>query len=458
MLYERQIYTFHLKELYWSKLNYAQIENEYHLSQFVQGAYFVKPGQAINFTGEFNGLINHLSILTFQTEDVPKNFCLKSRKLNRSLDQFSMIFPNVHQNSAYLFATKAKIGRLGNKRQISQFDTLSTVNLETYEILDLKIDGIKPSNRDSYRQDLFNGTLFIFGGSDENNNKLSDLWALDLAKMEWKKVKDTVSNGSINFSNSFSSYGHILFISVENYNLITMTYDLENDSWANHTFTPPLPTQNHSPLRVVAGQDSLLLFSSATIYSLKLQSKVKSSSENKKVKKIQAEKLQSFMTDLLNEKAFADVVFKVEDQEFPANKCVLSLRCSYFKNMFSSNMMESHSHIIPIPNIRAQVFQALLQHIYFSDVELDGDVAEELFLLAHEYMLNDLQDSCQDDLIRSLNVENVIKMTLLAEKYEAEKLKKACLIFIVKNAEKVYLTQDITSLGGKILLELQKIK
>jgi len=32
-----------------------------------------------------------------------------------------------------------------------------------------------------------------------------------------------------------------------------------------------------------------------------------------------------------------DVIFKVENEEIPANKSLLSLRSSYFKNAFSSS-------------------------------------------------------------------------------------------------------------------------
>jgi len=328
--------------------------------------------------------------------------------------------------------------------------------LETREISQRSIVGEKPSNRDAHQRAFKDGKLFIFGGRFEDQSKFScDLWVLELSQMKWKKLKDQVFDEPHTSSSwMVECQDQLLFCSIQNAKLKVLSYDIENDSWADHPWTSLLPDNSIS--KVIGGQDSIVLLNELPVFSLKLQSKREPRETPKTKKSVQKEKLQDFMTNLFNEKVFADVIFKVEDQEFPANKCVLSLRCSYFKNMFSSNMMESQTNIITVPNIRAKVFQALLQHLYFSDVELDGDVAEELFLLAHEYMLNDLQESCQDDLIRNINVENVIRMTLLAEKYEAEILKKACLLFINKNAEKVYLTQDITSLGGKILFELKK--
>ena len=39
---------------------------------------------------------------------------------------------------------------------------------------------------------------------------------------------------------------------------------------------------------------------------------------------------------LFMNKADSDVIFKVEDQEFPAQKSILSEKCKFFKNMWAS--------------------------------------------------------------------------------------------------------------------------
>jgi len=170
----------------------------------------------------------------------------------------------------------------------------------------------------------------------------------------------------------------------------------------------------------------------------------------------QDKSLEKFMTRLFKEKTHADIIFKVENQEFPANKCVLSLRCPYFEKMFSSNMIEARSSSITINNVRPQVFQAMLQHLYFAKFELGSDIAEELFMLSHEYLLDELKDQCEKVLMQNINMEIVPKMILFAEQYDARNLRRACLTFA--KIHNIFGTQNINQIDKDTLLELQKLK
>jgi len=44
--------------------------------------------------------------------------------------------------------------------------------------------------------------------------------------------------------------------------------------------------------------------------------------------------------ELLDENKDPDILFKVQDKVIPAHKNILSLRCSFFSNMFSSKIFE----------------------------------------------------------------------------------------------------------------------
>ena len=59
--------------------------------------------------------------------------------------------------------------------------------------------------------------------------------------------------------------------------------------------------------------------------------------------KSKGKQLENFIAQLCEEKANADVIFKVEDEEIPANKCVLTLHCPFFKHAFSSYLRKSQN-------------------------------------------------------------------------------------------------------------------
>ena len=97
-----------------------------------------------------------------------------------------------------------------------------------------------------------------------------------------------------------------------------------------------------------------------------------------------------------------------------------------------------------------------MQYIYLEEFEIDKDIAEDLFKLAHEYMLEKLKNDCEKVFIKDIKLENVIKSAQLAEKYEAENLRKACLGFICENFEEIFRTQNFKELDVEIFIDLYK--
>jgi len=120
-------------------------------------------------------------------------------------------------------------------------------------------------------------------------------------------------------------------------------------------------------------------------------------------------------------------------------------------------MVESRSDVIEINNVRPKVFKALLQHIYLEDFEIEDDILEDLFKLSNEYNMKKLSTDCQKKLLNKITVENAINYVLFAEKYGAEKLRKACLFFIAKNFEKVFATPNFKELDGLDCIEIVKL-
>jgi len=145
---------------------------------------------------------------------------------------------------------------------------------------------------------------------------------------------------------------------------------------------------------------------------------------------------------LILNKLESDVVFKVEDKEFPAHKKILSERCKFFENMFASGMMESYSSVIEINNIKASTWRAFLEFLYLGETQLKEDLALDLLKLANEYMLKSLQSICEDYLAKNLNIDNCIKISEIASLYESESLNSNVEAFFQQNAKKLVECKD----------------
>ena len=45
-----------------------------------------------------------------------------------------------------------------------------------------------PQPRAGHSATVHNGKMYVFGGKDEDNEKLKDLWSFDFDTREWKEV------------------------------------------------------------------------------------------------------------------------------------------------------------------------------------------------------------------------------------------------------------------------------
>jgi len=63
------------------------------------------------------------------------------------------------------------------EKDMNEYDVITDTMMETWTNL--------PRARTNHTAAYFNKGMYIFGGSDESNNKLNDLWKYDLEKNRW---------------------------------------------------------------------------------------------------------------------------------------------------------------------------------------------------------------------------------------------------------------------------------
>jgi len=126
----------------------------------------------------------------------------------------------------------------------------------------------------------------------------------------------------------------------------------------------------------------------------------------------------------------SDVSFDVAGKIVHTHKIVLYARCSYFRSMFQSGMMESRKKTINIPEDDPDAFQSLVHYIYTDKFEPDmSDEVQDLAMLlftANAYDLPRLVDMCEVSLKDAINIDNVGLFLTLADQHQAKQLFHYC--------------------------------
>jgi hypothetical protein len=77
----------------------------------------------------------------------------------------------------------------GFERGVRQ-NTMISYDIESnqWQSIEASKDSSVPQARAGHSAVIYNGQMYVFGGKDEDNEKLKDLWAFDFATKMWKEL------------------------------------------------------------------------------------------------------------------------------------------------------------------------------------------------------------------------------------------------------------------------------
>ncbi|CAM0874004.1 unnamed protein product [Alopecurus aequalis] len=138
---------------------------------------------------------------------------------------------------------------------------------------------------------------------------------------------------------------------------------------------------------------------------------------------------------LLSSGEGADVTFLVGGETIAAHRCVLAARSSVFMAELFGPMHEKTDESIPITDIEAEVFKAMLYFIYTDTLPAmdDGDVvvlAQHLLVAADRYNLERLKLVCVEKLCNHMDATTAATSLALAEQHSCRGLKAMCFKFL----------------------------
>ena len=128
--------------------------------------------------------------------------------------------------------------------------------------------------------------------------------------------------------------------------------------------------------------------------------------------------------------------------DFYVHKAILASRSPVFAKMFSSDMLESATNTLTLPDIEPDVLKELLTYIYTGECPNIKEHALSLLGQAEKYELSHLKALCEEQLSYDLQIKNAARILVQADILEAKQLKRNALLFINKHGSKVQSTDD----------------
>ncbi|XP_054720879.1 speckle-type POZ protein-like A [Uloborus diversus] len=143
-----------------------------------------------------------------------------------------------------------------------------------------------------------------------------------------------------------------------------------------------------------------------------------------------------------NNPCFADVTLKAGTDEFLAHKIILMSRSKVFAQMFSSDMKESKENVVDMSDMKASTVKVMLRYIYTGTTgPLTTDRAIDLYSASDRYDIPKLKESCKAVILKTINVESICDVAILAYLHSDEELEQTAKRVLKENLKKVLKTQ-----------------
>ena len=114
---------------------------------------------------------------------------------------------------------------------------------------------------------------------------------------------------------------------------------------------------------------------------------------------------------------FNDVIIKVENKTFAANRMVLSCYSKFFEKTFQVEMKEKYENSVTIHNISTKSMQTIIDFIYTGKIVIDNENVMDLLSAADYLLMDEVKKYCFAFLASVLNIENCFEVLSKAHLY-----------------------------------------
>eukprot|EP00698_Gefionella_okellyi_P011515 TRINITY_DN303_c0_g1_i3.p1 TRINITY_DN303_c0_g1~~TRINITY_DN303_c0_g1_i3.p1 ORF type:complete len:532 (-),score=141.64 TRINITY_DN303_c0_g1_i3:211-1806(-) len=161
---------------------------------------------------------------------------------------------------------------------------------------------------------------------------------------------------------------------------------------------------------------------------------------------------------LYNQSEHADIVLEVGDEDPPrklhAHRAILAASSDYFNALLMGGYKEAKQTIIPVKEVDPDAFELVLEFIYKGQAEISSDIALGVHAIATRFQVEGLKLAAEKCIAASMSKDQVVALLDSARQWDAPYVVQQCVEYIVKHANQVFKSGDLTLLPKDILLQL----
>ncbi|KAJ4790811.1 BTB/POZ domain-containing protein [Rhynchospora pubera] len=141
-----------------------------------------------------------------------------------------------------------------------------------------------------------------------------------------------------------------------------------------------------------------------------------------------------FLSQVIINTVFAFSSFKISEIN-KLSTLNLRSRSPVFKAMLATDMEESRTGVIKIPDASPKVLESFVSYLYTAETTLDEDIARDLLILADKYQVDHLKEFCERYMTSNVTYDNAIVSYAFAHLHNAKLLQDAARSLIIENID-----------------------
>lgn len=154
------------------------------------------------------------------------------------------------------------------------------------------------------------------------------------------------------------------------------------------------------------------------------------------------------------ENTFTDVVIKVEEQQFPVHRCVLSSFSPYFRAMFTAEMSEAKQEVVELQGVEPEMIRLLIEFAYTGSITITKLNVQSLLSAANLLEVLQVRDACCQFLDRNMDETNCLGIHCFAEAHACTQLMLTAKSYVLKHFQDIVDGDEFTAISEAKLIEI----